>query len=125
MTAFPSSRLAAVIMQAREQEESLITSAKARAELRTALWVSTMMDDDADLPSRLRASELSAKADGAFVDKTQVGIDQTFREMVMTAARSVPLVDASPVAPAIAVSEENGEDDDPREYEVTFEDEDI
>lgn len=68
----------------RRDEQSYLHNAKARAELRHALWINTMLDEARPIGIRLKASELSGKADGAFVEKTQVGITNSFRDMIMS-----------------------------------------
>lgn len=70
--------------QMRGEEKSFLRDAQARSELRHALWISTMTSESEDTASRLRASELSAKADGEF-DKTKIiAGTATIREMFLS-----------------------------------------
>lgn len=68
----------------RKDEKSYLRDAQARSELRHSLWINTMLDDSEDTTTRLRASELSARADGEFNKIDIVSGAATIREMFLS-----------------------------------------
>lgn len=63
-----------------------------RAE-RQAFWTKVMLDVDAELAQRLKASELLGKSEGDFLERLEVGAAQTLEQLV-TAALEVKPADA-------------------------------
>lgn len=69
-----------------EKAEKLKAEMIERKARRIEFWMDTMDDIEQKMTDRLRASELSAKADGDFVERKEVTIASTYREILMTRA---------------------------------------
>lgn len=72
-----------------EKAEKLKAEIIERKARRIEFWMAAMDDEEQKMTDRLRASELSAKADGDFVERREVTIANTYREILMTRAGSL------------------------------------
>lgn len=105
-----------LLSQQRENEKSFLRDAQARADLRHALWLQTMLDPEQTMQMRLRASELSAKSDGDF-DKAAAITNATMREMFLS-----PHNRLRDTFPAIQAALQSADDVEEAEFELVEDD---
>ncbi len=68
----------------REDEQSFLRNEQARRDLIYSTWIETMLNPMESTITRMRASELCAKADGLFVERKEIGLSSGFRDMVLS-----------------------------------------
>lgn len=78
-----SNSLVKLMDQLRQDETSFLKDVQKRKDLRTTFWLATIINEDIPITARLRASELSAKADSDFVERKELTLIGGYREMVL------------------------------------------
>lgn len=111
-----------------EREAEFRSGAMERRRTRMEFWMGLVSGEESDpsqengipkLSDRIRASELAAKVDGDFVERKEVSIVATYREMIMTkAGRLEELCPPSEFAMLDADIVEMAESEEAGEYEL-------
>ena len=83
LSSLQHSPLLAMLEGMRRDDQSLLRNEEKRKDLCLAFWINTVLDEDAHPSTRMRASELLAKANGQFVEKRELTLLGGYREMVM------------------------------------------
>lgn len=69
-----------------DKNEEMKAAIIERKQQRMEFWMGTMNSFEDKMADRIRASELAAKADGDFVERKEISVTATYREMLLTRA---------------------------------------